>query len=129
MAPKVFKRDYIEGYLDLSWELRENISLYLDWVYERHLNRLCQRVKRQLIDPHEADKKRQLCEFTYTTCVQNLETSWENLEGLRDTVRYLFEQSPEDHPSTHAHYQDVLYSIEQQEKGLVHIQAIFRSRL
>ena len=53
----------------------------------------------------------------------------QNLEGLRDTVRYLFEQSPEEHPSTHAHYQDILHSIEQQEKGLLHIQAVFRSHL
>ena len=69
------------------------------------------------------------CEFAYTTCVQNLETSRQNLEGLRDTVQYLFEQSPEEHPSTHAHYQDILHSIEDQEKGLLHIQAVFRSHL
>ena len=129
MAPKVFNRDYLEEYLDVLWELRENISMDLDWGYECHLNRLCQRVRRQLIDPREADKKRLSCEFAYTTCVQNLETTRENLEGLRNTVRYLFEHSPEDHPSTHAHYQDILHSIEQQEKGLLHIQAVLRSRL
>jgi len=129
MAPKVFNREYLEEYLDVLWELRENISLDLDWAYECRLNRLCQRVKRQLIDPHEADKKRLSCEFTYTTCVQNLETCRENLEDLRDTVRYLFEHSPEDHPSTHAHYQDVLYSVQQQKKGLLHIQDILRSPL
>ena len=101
----------------------------LDWGYECRLNRMCEQVRRQLIDPHVADKQRQSCEFAYTTCVQNLETCRQNLEGLRDTVRYLFEQSPEEHPSTHAHYQDILYSIEQQEKGLLPIQAVFRSHL
>ena len=101
----------------------------LDWGYECHLNRLCERVRRQLIDPREAEKKRLPCDFAYTTCVQNLVTCRENLKGLRDTVQCLFEQSPEDHPSTHAHYQDILYNIEQQEKGLLHIQAVFRSRL
>ena len=129
MAPRVFNRDYLEEYLDLLWELRENISMDLDWGYECRLNRMCEQVRRQLIDPHVADKKRQSCEFAYTTCVQNLETCRQNLEGLRDTVRYLFEQSPEEHPSTHAHYQDILYSVEQQEKGLLHIQAVFRSHL
>ena len=129
MAPKVFNRDYLEEYLDVLWELRENISMDLDWGYECHLNHLCERVRPQLIDPHEAEKKRLSCEFAYTTCVQNLETCQENLKRLRDTVQYLFEQSPEDHPSTDAHYQDILYNIEQQEKGLLHIQAVFRSHL
>ena len=124
-----FNRDYLDDYLDTLWELRENISMDLDWGYECRLNRMCEQVRRQLIDPHVADKQRRSCEFAYTTCVQNLETCRENLEGLRDTVRYLFEQSPEDHPSTHAHYQDILYSIENQEKGLLHIQAVFRSHL
>ena len=94
MAPRVSNRDYLEEYLDVLWELRENISMDLDWGYECRLNRMCEQVRRQLIDPHVADKQRQSCEFAYTTCVQNLETCRQNLEGLRDTVRYLFEQSP-----------------------------------
>ena len=101
----------------------------LDWGYECRLNRMCEQVRRQLIDPHVADKQLQSCQFAYTTCVQNLETCPQNLEGLRDTVRYLFEQSPGKHPSTHAHYQDILHSIEDQEKGLLHIQAVLRSHL
>ena len=129
MAPKVFNRDYLEEYLDVLWKLQENISMALGWGYECRLNHMCEQVKRQLIDPHVADKKRLFCEFTYTTCVQNLETCRQNLEGLRDIVRCLFEQSPEEHPSTHAHYQDILHNIEQQEKGLLHIQAVFRSHL
>ena len=129
MAPRAFNREYLEEYLDVLWELRENISFDLDWGYECCLNRMCEQVRRQLIDPHVADKKRQSCEFAYTTCVQNLETCRQNLEGLRDTVWYLFEQSPEEHPSTQAHYQDILYSIEQQEKGLHHIRDVFRSHL
>ena len=129
MAPKVFNRDYLEEYLEVLWELRENISMDLDWAYECRMNRICEQVKRQLIDPHEADKKRLSCELAYTTFVQNLEMCRQNLEGLRDTVRYLFKQSPEEHPSTHAHNQDILYSIEQQEKGLLHVQAFFRSHL
>lgn len=51
----------------------------------------------------------------------------ENLDGLRDTAWYLFEQSPADHPSTHAHYQDILYTLWQQEEGLYPIQDIFRT--
>ena len=49
------------------------------------------------------------------------------LDGLRDTARYLFEQSPADHPSTHAHYQDILYALRQQEERLHRIQDIFRT--
>ena len=82
-------------------------------------------MKRQLVDPHKAEWKQQEFEFAYTTCVQNLETSLENLDGLWDTARYLFEQSPADHPSTHAHYQDILYALRQQEEGLHRIQDIF----
>ena len=82
-------------------------------------------MKRQLVDPHKAERKQREYEFAYTTCVQNLETSLENLDGLRDTARYLFKQSPADHPSTHAHYQDILYALRQQEEGLHRIQDIF----
>ena len=57
-------------------------------------------MKRQLVDPHKAERKQREYEFAYTTCVQNLETALENLDGLRDTARYLFEQSPADHSST-----------------------------
>ena len=84
-------------------------------------------MKRQLVDPHKAEWKQREIEFAYTTCVQNLETSLENLDGLRDTARYLFKQSPADHPSTHAHYQDILYALRQQEEGLHRIQDIFRT--
>lgn len=84
-------------------------------------------MKRQLVDPHKAERKQREYEFAYTTCVQNLETSLENLDGLRDTARYLFKQSPADHPSTHAHYQDILYALRQQEEGLHRIQDIFRT--
>ena len=82
-------------------------------------------MKRQLVDAHKAERRQWEYEFEYTTCVQNLETSLENLNGLRDTARYLFEQSPADHPSTHAYYQDILYALRQQEEGLHHIQDIF----
>ena len=84
-------------------------------------------MKRQLVDPHKAERKQREYEFAYTTCVQNLETALENLDGLRDTARYLFEQSPADHPSTNAHYQDILYALRQQEERLHRIQDIFRT--
>jgi len=103
MAPKDFSGDFIQEWLDDIWELRDNLAMDIDWTYEMRLNQLTKKVQRKLIDPHEAEKQRQQYEFTYTSCVQNLETSLENLDGLRDTARYLFEQSPADHPSTHAH--------------------------
>ena len=84
-------------------------------------------MKHQLVDPHKAERKQREYEFAYTTRVQNLETSLENLDGLRDTAWYLFEQSPTDHPSTHAHYQDILYALRQQEEGLHRIKDIFRN--
>ena len=34
MAPMAFNRDYLDDYLDTLWELRENISMDLDWGYE-----------------------------------------------------------------------------------------------
>lgn len=122
MAPRVFNQDYIEEWLDELWVLRENLSMDLDWSYECHLNRFIKRVKQQLIDPHKAERKRRQYEFAYTTCVQNL-------EGLRDTARYLCEQSLINHPSTHAHYQDILNSLQQQEEGLLQIQDIFCTNL
>jgi len=129
MAPKDFSHDFIQEWLDDIWELRDNLAMDIDWVYEMRLNQLKKKVERNLIDPHEAEKQRQQYEFTYTSCVQNLETSLENLDGLRDTARYLFEQSPADHPSTHAHYQDLLHTLEQQEKGLRLVEEMFRTHM
>ena len=86
--------------------------------YECRLDQMAKRVTRQLIDLHEAEKQRQQYEFVYTTCVQNLETSHENLSVLQSTVQYLCEQSPYDHPSTHAHFQDVVDNLQLQEDGL-----------
>ena len=57
MAPRVFNRGYLEEYLDVLWELRENIAMDLEWGYECRLNRMCEQVRHQLIDPHVADKK------------------------------------------------------------------------
>ena len=37
---------------------------------------------------------------------------------LQSTVQYLCEQSPYDHPSTHAHFQDVVDNLQLQEDGL-----------
>ena len=51
MAPRVFNRDYLEEYLDILWELRENISMDLDWGYECRLNRMCKQVERQFDRP------------------------------------------------------------------------------
>jgi len=117
-APRDFSRDFIYEWLDDLWELRDNLSMEIDWSYEMRMNQLTKKVQRNLIDPHVAEKQRLQYEFTYTSCVQNLETSLENLDGLRDTASYVFEQAPPDHPSTHAHYQDLLHTLEQQEKGL-----------
>ena len=75
---------------------------------------------RQLIDPHEAEKQRQQYEFVYTTCVQNLSV-------LQSTVEYLCEQSPYDHPSTHAHFQDVVDNLQLQEDGLHKVQDHIRA--
>ena len=118
MAPKAFSKDYLLDKLDELWVLRENMHIELDWSYECRLDQLKKRVTRQLIDPHEAEKQRQQYEFVYTTCVQNLETSHENLSVLQSTVEYLCEQSPYDHPSTHPHFQDVVDNLQLQEDGL-----------
>ena len=95
--------------------------------YECRLDQMAKRVTRQLIDLHEAEKQRQQYEFVYTTCVQNLETSHENLSVLQSTVQYLCEQSPYDHPSTHAHFQDVVDNLQLQEDGLYKVQEHIRA--
>ena len=118
MAPKAFSKDYLLDKLDELWVLRENMHVELDWSYECRLDQLKKKVMRQLIDPHEMEKQRLQYEFVYTTCVQNLETSHENLSVLQSTVEYLCEQSPYDHPSTHAHFQDVVDNLQLQEDGL-----------
>ena len=100
MAPKAFSKDYLLDKLDELWVLRENMHVELDWSYECRLDQLKKKAMRQLIDPHEMEKQRLQYEFVYTTCVQNLETSHENLSVLQSTVEYLCEQSPYDHPST-----------------------------
>ena len=91
MAPKAFSKDYLLDKLDELWFLRENMHNELDWSYECRLDQLTKKVRRQLIDPHEAEKQRQQYEFVYTTCIQNLETSHENLSVLQSTVQYLCE--------------------------------------
>ena len=121
MAPKAFSKDYLLDKLDELWVLRENMHNELEWSYECMLDQLTKRVTRHLIDPHEAEKQRQQYEFVYTTCVQNLETSHENLSVLQSTVQYLFEQSPYDHPSTHAHF------LQLQEDGLYKVQDHIRA--
>ena len=95
----------------------------LDWSYECRLDHLTKRVTRHLINPHLAEKQRQQYEFVYTTCVQNLETFHENLDVLRKTTQYLCEQCPYDHPSTHAHFQDVVHGLQVQEDGLRQVEA------
>ena len=127
MAPKAFSKDYLLDKLDALWALRENMHIELDWSYECRLDQMAKRETRQLIDPHEAEKQRQQYEFVYTTCVQNLETSHENLSVLQSTVEYLCEQSPYDHPSTHAHFQDVVDNLQLQEDGLYKVQAHIRA--
>jgi len=117
MAPRDFSRDFIFEWLEDLWELLDNLSMEIDWSYEMRLNQLTKKVQRNLIDPQVAEKQRLQYEFTYTSCVQNLETSLENLDWLSDTASYGFEKSPPHHPSTHAHYQDLLHTLEQIGKG------------
>ena len=121
MAPKAFSKDYLLDKLDELWVLRENMHR------ECRLDQLTKKVTRQLIDSHEAEKQRQQYEFVYTTCIQNLETSHENLSVLQSTVQYLCEQSPFDHPSTHAHFQDVVDNLQLQEDGLHQVQTLIRA--
>ena len=85
MAPKAFSKDYLLDKLDELWFLRENMNNELDWSYECRLDQLTKKMRRQMIDPHEAEKQRQQYEFVYTTCIQNLETSHENLSVLQST--------------------------------------------
>ena len=47
--------------------------------------------------PHP-EKHRRGYEFIYTTYVQNLDISLENLMGVREVVKYLCERQPLDHP-------------------------------
>ena len=127
MAPKAFSKDYILDKLDELLFLRENMHNELDWSYECRLDQLTKKAKRRLIDPHELEKQRQQYEFVYTMCIQNLETSHENLTVLQSTVQYLCEQSPYDHPSTHAHFQDVVENLQVQEDGLYQVQKHIRA--
>lgn len=123
MAPRVFSKDYLLDKLDELWALRENMALELQWSYECCLDHLIKKVTRHMIELREAEKQRQQYEFVYTTCLQNLETSQENLDVLKGTIQYLCEQSPIDHPSTRAHYRNVVYNFQPQEEGLLKVQA------
>ena len=127
MAPKAFSKDYLLDKIDELYFRREHMHHELDWSYECRLDQLTKKVTRQLIDPHEAEKQRLQYEFVYTTCLQNLETSHENLDVLRSTVQYLCERSPVDHPSTHAHFQDIVENLQVQEDGLHQVEAHIRA--
>ena len=127
MAPKAFSKDYLLDKIDELYFQREHMHHELEWSYECRLDQLTKRVTRQLIDPHLAEKERQQYEFVYTTSMQNLETSYENLEVLRSTVQYLCEESPADYPSTHAHFQDIVDNLQVQEDGLHQVEAHIRA--
>ena len=127
MAPKAFSKDYLLDKIDELYFRREHMHHELDWSYECRLDQLTKKVTRQLIDPHEAEKQRLQYEFLYTICLQNLETSHENLDVLRSTVQYLCERSPADHPSTHAHFQDIVENLQVQEDGLHQVEAHIRA--
>ena len=127
MAPKAFSKDYLLDKIDELYFQREHMHHELEWSYECRLDQLTKKVTRQLIDPHLAEKERQQYEFVYTTSMQNLETSYDNLEVIRSTVQYLCEQSPADHPSTHAHFQDVVDNLQVQENGLRQVEACIRA--
>ena len=129
MAPKAFSKDYLLDKIDELYFRREHMHHELDWSYECRLDQLTKKVTRQLIDPHEAEKQRLQYEFVYTTCLQNLETSHENLDVLRSTVQYLCERSPADHPSTHAHFQDIVENLQVQEDGLHQVEAHIRASI
>lgn len=98
MAPRAFDKEYIIDWVEDLWKRRDKLAEELDWLYECRKDQFTKKVTRQLIAPHLADKHRQGYEFIYTTCVQNLDVSVENLMGIREVVKYLCSQQPIDHP-------------------------------
>lgn len=127
MAPTAFDEEYILDWVDDLWKRRDKVAEELDWLYECRIDQLTKEVTRQLIQPHLADKRRQGYEFIYTTCVQNLDVSVKNLMGIREVVKYLCSQQPIDHPSTHAHYQDLIENAGEQQDALQKVHDLFRA--
>lgn len=127
MAPTAFDEEYILDWVDDLWKRRDKVAEELDWLYECRIDQLTKEVTRQLIQPHLADKRRQRNEFIYTTCVQNLDVSLKNLMGIREVVKYLCSQQPIDHPSTHAHYQDLIENLGKQQDALQKVHDLFRA--
>lgn len=125
MAPRAFDKEYILDWVEDLWKRRDKLAEELDWLYECRNDQLTKKVTRQLIAPHLAYKHRQGYEFIYTTCVQNLDVSLENLMGIREVVKHLCSQQPIDHPSTHAHYQDLIENLGEQQDALQKVHDLF----
>ena len=127
MATTAFDKEYIHNWVDALCKRRDKVAQELDWLYECRIDQLKKKVTRQLIPPPLADKRRQGYEFIYTTCVQNLDVSLKNLMGIREIVKYLCSKQPIDHPSTHAHYQDRIENLGEQQDALQKVHDLFRA--
>ena len=91
-------------------------------MYDCRLDHLLKRVQKDLITPKLTGAYRG--NYNHTLGTQNLDISGENLRGTRQVIKYICQVQPMDHPSTHAHYQDIMNSLLHQQEELDAIQSV-----